>query len=218
MAKLFLLRHFLSQWNDENRFSGWVDVPLLQEGLKDAPKIAQQVFESKIDKIYSSTLFRNKCTVLEILKQIGKYPIFVYLDQGKMRKWGNFIDISENDFEVYVTEKLNERYYGKIQGLNKKEMMEKYGENKVRVWRRSYEIAPPDGESLKDVYKRIVPFYKKYIEKDLKNNKNVLIVASHNPLRALVKHIESISDKDIINLEIGYGGLKQYDFDALVKK
>jgi len=211
MSKLFLLRHLLSQWNDENRFSGWVDVPLSQEGLGDAQKISQQLFDNKIDKIYSSTLFRNKCTVLEILKQIGKYPIFVYLDQGKMKKWGNFIDISENDFEVYVTEKLNERYYGKIQGLNKQDLMKKYGENQVKLWRRSYKIAPPGGESLEDVYKRIIPFYKKHIEKDLKNNKNVLIVASHNPLRALIKYIDKIPDQDIINLEIDYGELIEYN-------
>jgi len=212
MAKLFLLRHLKSQWNEENRFSGWVDVPLLRESLGDAREISKRVFENKIDKIYSSTLFRNKCTVLEILKHADKYPIFICLDQGKMKDWGNFIDVSENDFEVYVTEKLNERYYGKIQGWNKEEMMRKYGEKKVKLWRRSYEIAPPGGESLKDVSKRIVPFYKKYIEKDLKNDKNVLIVASHNSLRALVKYIENISDKDIIDVEIDYGGLKQYEF------
>lgn len=212
MAKLFLLRHLLSQWNNENRFSGWVDVPLLGEGIKDAEEIAGRVFKNKIDVIYSSTLFRNKCTVLEILKQIGRYPIFVCLDEGKMKKWGSFIDISENDFEVYATEKLNERYYGKIQGLNKKNLMKKYGENQVKLWRRSYEIAPPGGESLRDVYKRVIPFYKKYVERNLKENKNVLIVSSHNPLRAIIKYVENISDKDIVNIEVSYGGLMQYDF------
>jgi 2,3-bisphosphoglycerate-dependent phosphoglycerate mutase len=114
---------------------------------------------------------------------------------------------------VFFSEDLNERYYGKLQGLNKEETIKKYGEEQVRLWRRSYNVAPPGGESLKDVFKRTIPFYKKYIERDLKKGKNVLIVASHNSLRAIVKYIEGISDEDIINLEIPYGGLLKYEFD-----
>jgi 2,3-bisphosphoglycerate-dependent phosphoglycerate mutase len=134
-----------------------------------------------------------------------------------MEKWGNYEKLNENNIPIYVSEKLNERYYGKLQGLNKDETKKKYGEEKVRLWRRSYEVAPPTGESLKDVMKRTIPFYKKYIERDLKSGKNVLIVASHNSLRAIVKYIEKISDKDIINLEIPYAGLIEYDFDEFLK-
>jgi 2,3-bisphosphoglycerate-dependent phosphoglycerate mutase len=112
---------------------------------------------------------------------------------------------------------LNERYYGKLQGLNKKEMMKKYGFEKVRLWRRSFEIAPPGGESLKEVVKRTAPFYKKYIEKDLRKGKNVLVVASHNPLRALIKYIEKISNEDIINVEVPFAGLIRYEFDKSLK-
>jgi len=90
--------------------------------------------------------------------------------------------------------------------------MEKYGEKQVRLWRRSFNIAPPGGESLKDVYKRAVPFFKKYVEADLKRGENVLVVASHNSLRALVKYLEKISDEEIANLEIPYAGIKEYDF------
>ena len=129
-----------------------------------------------------------------------------------MKKWGNFTDISPNDVPTYVSENLNERYYGKLQGLNKAETIEKYGEEKVRLWRRSYDVAPPGGESIKDVYKRTVPFFKKYVEKDLKNDKNVLLVASHNSLRAIVKYIEDISDEDVVNLEIPFGALAEYEF------
>ena len=130
-----------------------------------------------------------------------------------MKDWGHFIDISINDIPVFVTEKLNERHYGKLQGENKEEMIKKYGEEKVRLWRRSYNIAPPAGESLADVYKRTNLFYGKYIKKDLKLGKNVLIVASHNALRAIAKYIEKISNEAIINLEIPYGGLIEYEFD-----
>ncbi|MCX6723519.1 MAG: histidine phosphatase family protein, partial [Candidatus Staskawiczbacteria bacterium] len=129
--------------------------------------------------------------------------------------WQNFTDISENDLPTYVSENLNERYYGKLQGLNKEETIKKYGEEKVHQWRRSYDIAPPGGESEKDVYKRTTPFYKKYIEKDLKSGKNVLVVASHNSLRAIVKYVENISDDKIIDLELPFGALVKYDFDGI---
>jgi len=217
MPKLILLRHLKSQWNLENRFSGWTDGPLSQEGKKMAKKIAKKLLSIKIDKIYTSSLFRNQDSVSRIFEFGKKYPFFIHLDGGKMQEWGNFADIGKNYIPVYVSEKLNERYYGKLQGLNKEEIKRQYGEEMVQLWRRSYEIAPPDGESLKDVTKRTTPFFKKYIEKDLKNGKNVLIVASHNSLRAIVKYIEKISDKEIANLEIPYAGIIEYELDKNLK-
>jgi len=218
MAKLFLLRHLKSQWNKENRFSGWTDNPLAKSEFKKAKGIAKKILKFKIDKVYSSPLFRNMETVARIFDYAGrKYPFFVHLDGGKMQKWGNYTDISQNDVPVFVSEKLNERYYGKLQGLNKKATMKKYGKKSVHLWRRSYDIAPPGGESLKDVVKRTVPFYKKYIEKDLKQGKNVLVVASHNALRALIKYIEKISDQDIINIEVPFAGLIRYEFGKSLK-
>jgi 2,3-bisphosphoglycerate-dependent phosphoglycerate mutase len=218
MPKLFLFRHFLSQWNLENRFSGWVDLPLAKNQSRKAKEIAKKIFKFKIDAIYSSPLFRNMHSVALILESAGKkYPIFIHLDKGKMKDWGNFKELNKNYIPVYISEKLNERYYGKLQGLNKKEMMKKYGFEKVRLWRRSFEIRPPGGESLKEVIKRTTPFYKKYIEKDLKKRKNVLIVASHNSLRAIIKYIEKISNEDIINVEVPFAGLIQYEFDKSLR-
>lgn len=214
MAELFLLRHLKSQWNEEeNRFTGWVDAPLAEGQEEEAKILAQKLFRNKIDVIYCSRLFRNMNTIAKVLEHNKKYPIFIHLDKGKMKKWGHFKDLSENDLPVYVSEKLNERYYGKLQGSYKEEVIKKYGEEKVRQWRRSFDIAPPGGESLKDVCSRTIPFYKKYIEKDLKKGKNVLIVTSHNSLRAIVKYIEKISDDDIINIEIPFAGLIEYEFD-----
>ena len=213
MAKLILLRHIKSQWNEENRFTGWMDVPLDEKEVGIAKELADKVFKFQIDKIYSSTLFRNQDTIARMF-EFGnkKYPVFMHLDGGKVQKWGNFVDISEDDVPVFVTEKLNERYYGKIQGENKESAAKKYGEEKVHLWRRSYTIAPPGGESLKDVFARTVPFFKKYVEKDLKEGKNVLIIASHNALRSIVKYVEKISDEDIIAMEIPYAGIKEYNF------
>lgn len=210
MPKLILLRHLKSQWNEENRWAGWTDGPLSKEGKKGAKALAPKIFKFRIDKVYTSPLFRNMDTVARIFEGSRKYPFFVHLDGGKMQKWGHFKDLSKDDILVYVSEKLNERYYGKLQGENRESMTKKYGKEKVRLWRRSYDVAPPGGESLRDVMKRVIPFYKKFVEKDLKRGKNVLVVASHNSLRAIVKYVEKISDDDIINVEIPYAGIKIY--------
>jgi len=189
MPKLILLRHFESQWNLENKFTGWTDVPLSQKGRKSATKIAQKITESKIDIVYTSPLIRNKNTVLLLLEELGK-----------------------KDLPIVIDKALDERNYGKLQGLNKDEVKKEYGEEQVHLWRRGWDQAPPRGESLKNVFDRAVPFCKEYIEKDLKEDKNVLIVASHNSLRALVKYIENISDEDIINLEIPTASIREYNF------
>lgn len=219
MAKLFLLRHLKSQWNEDDRFAGWTDGPLAKKESIKAIGLAGKIFQEKIDVVYTSPLFRNQDTVARIFEAVEKkYPFFIHLDGGKMQRWGNFTDISENDVPAYVSENLNERCYGKLQGLNKEETIKKYGEEKVHLWRRSFNVAPPGGESEKDVYKRAVPFFKKYIENELRAGKNVLVVASHNSLRAIVKYIEKISDKDIIDLELPFGALIKYDFDGKAYK
>ena len=210
MSKLILLRHLKSQWNLENRFTGWVDVPLA--------KTENEIPVIDFNVAYTSPLIRNLHTVLKIFENINKYPIFRHFE-GKMGKWAKFEELNKDYMPVYVSETLNERYYGKLQGENKETAMKKYGEEQVHLWRRSYNVAPPGGESLADVVKRAAPFYQKYIENDLRQGKNVLVVASHNSLRALVKHIEKISDDDIINLEIPYGGFLEYEFEqGLYKK
>lgn len=211
MPKLILLRHFKSQWNLENRFTGWVDVPLAQGENEKIEEIATKLAGEKIGVVYTSPLIRNMVSCLLALKNRPEYPIFRHFD-GKMRKWAYFEGKRNGYLPVYVTEALNERYYGKLQGLNKEETMKKYGEELVHLWRRSYKKAPPGGESLADVVKRTTPFFKKYAEKDLRAGKHVLVVASHNSLRALIKYIEKISDDDIINVEVPYGGLLEYEF------
>ena len=218
MPKLLLLRHLKSQWNRENRFTGWVDVPLTRGWTAKVKGLTKKIFKFRIDTIYSSPLFRNQDSVMAILEYLDKkYPIFIHLDRGKMKDWGHFKERSRNYIPVYITEELNERYYGKLQGLDKAKIIKKYGAKKVHIWRRSFDVPPPGGETLRDVYKRVLPFYRKYIKKDLEKRKNVLVVASHNSLRALIKHIEKISDKDIINLEVPFAGLIEYEFDKSLK-
>ena len=214
MAKLFLLRHFKSQWNFDNRFTGWVDVPLMKGQNDKIKKLSKKIFENKIDVIYSSPLFRNQNSVAKILDYVAKYPIFIHLDKGKMQKWGNFKEINKKYIPVYISENLNERYYGSLQGLYKPAVIKKYGAKKAHMWRRAFNYDPPGGgEGLDEVYRRAVPFFKKYVEKDLKKGKYILMVASHNSFRALLKYIEKIPDKEIINVEVDYGGLTEYELD-----
>ena len=195
MNQLILLRHLESQWNKENRFTGWTDVPLSKEGIKSAKKVAENLSDFSINKVYTSPLTRNKETVSLILEKLNKKHLPVCIDKA-----------------------LDERNYGDLQGLNKDKIKVKYGEKQVRLWRRGWEYAPPGGESLKDVYNRVVPFYKNNIQNDLEENQNILVVASHNSLRALVKYLEKISDEDIIKLEISTGSLRLYEVNkGLVK-
>lgn len=195
MAKLILLRHLKSQWNLENKFTGWTDVPLSKEGIDNAKEVADKLAGAKIDKVYTSPLIRNRKTTSLILENLGK-----------------------KDMPIVINKALDERNYGVLQGLNKDEVKKKYGEDQVKLWRRSWDQAPPGGESLKDVYQRAVSFFREYIEKDLEMSRNVLVVASHNSLRALVKYLEKISDEEVINLEIPYGGQLEYEFDNGIYK
>mgnify|MGYP001619768669 CR=1 FL=1 len=190
MPKLLLLRHLESQWNKENRFTGWADVPLSKEGIESAKEVAGKLAGFEIDKVYTSPLSRNRETVSLILENIGKKNLPIVIDKA-----------------------LDERNYGKLQGLNKDEVKKQYGEEQVKLWRRSWQEAPPKGESLKDVSKRAISFFKKFIQKDLEKGKSVLVVASHNSLRAIIKHLEKITDKDIINTEMACGELRVYELN-----
>ena len=215
MAKLFLLRHLKSQWNKDDRFAGWVDNPLSNEGRAQALGITDQLKNQKIDVAYSNALVRCLETVLRVYENIeGKYPLFIHIDGGKMQEGGNYTGTGMGEVPFYVTEKLNERYYGSVQGLNKLETKKKYGEELVQLWRRGYKDTAPGGETMEDTCKRVLPFFEEYILPDVKKDKNVLVVASHNSLRAIVKHIENISDEDVVKLELPFGALVEYDFDG----
>jgi|SRR3989344_2619749 len=215
MSKLFLQRHLKSQWNLEDRFAGWTNAPIALESLDTAKVVSDRLVGEKIDIVFTSPLIRNMQTVLEIFNHFndGRYPFFIQLDSGKMKEWGNFIDIGDNDVNTYVSESLNERYYGELQGLNKAETKKKYGEEQVKLWRTSYTDAPPGGESGQDVYTRVIPFFKEYIEKELEAGKNVLVVSSHHPLRAIVKYIDNIPAEKMAEVEIPFAGLLTYEFN-----
>lgn len=190
MSYLVILRHGQSQWNLENKFTGWVDVDLSEQGVKEAQNAGEKLKGYKFDKAYTSDLTRAQRTLSIILDIIGQADIPVEKDKA-----------------------LNERMYGDLQGLNKDELREKFGAEQVQIWRRSYDVAPPNGESLKDTAERVIPYWESKIVPDLKAGKNILISAHGNSLRALVMYLEKLSGQEIVSIEIPTGSPKYYKLD-----
>ena len=190
MAILVLIRHGQSLWNAENRFTGWTDIDLSKKGEKEAKAAGEKLENVSFDVVHTSALMRAQRTA-EIIIKNNK--------------------ISEN-IPTYKDERLNERHYGSLQGLNKTETAEKYGPEQVHIWRRSFDIAPPDGESLKMTAERTLPYFKEDVLKHLNEGKNVLISAHGNSLRSIVMHIEDISKEDIVKLEIQTGVPRTYEY------
>lgn len=214
MVKLVLIRHGESTWNKENKFTGWTDVPLTKKGEIEAEK-AGIILKDKgftFDVSYTSVLKRAIDTLKIVLK------------------------VLDSDIKINYSYKLNERHYGALQGLNKDEMRKKYGDNQVFLWRRSANAKPPAldlndarspyndlkykgikdlplSESLTDTMKRVLEYYKEFIEKDLKDKKNVLVVAHGNSLRALIKYLDGLSDEEVMKLELETGIPICYELD-----
>ena len=194
MSILVLVRHGESQWNLENRFTGWVDVPLTAKGHDEAKRAGEKIKGIKFDKAYTSVLVRANETLQIILDVINQKKIQIEKDQA-----------------------LNERHYGELQGLNKAETAKKFGAEQVHIWRRSYDIAPPGGESLKDTAARTLPYFEKKIIPDLKAGKNILVSAHGNSLRSIVMHLDKLSKEEVLKLNLGTGVPIVYEFDPKLK-
>tara|TARA_B100000424_G_scaffold4354_1_gene3247 strand:+ start:1743 stop:2345 length:603 start_codon:yes stop_codon:yes gene_type:complete len=191
MGRLILIRHGQSVWNAENRFTGWTDVELSEKGVGEAEKAGDLLSEIRFGVVHTSGLIRAQRTAEIIMSRntvSGKVPV--------MRD-----------------ERLNERHYGDLQGLNKAETAERHGAEQVHIWRRSFDVPPPGGESLKMNAERTIPYFEEKIVPDLKDGKNVLVSAHGNSLRSIVMHIESISPEEIVSLEIATGTPIFYQYD-----
>ena len=189
---LILVRHGQSEWNEKNLFTGWENPGLTDKGMHEA-KIAGSLIKNlgiKFDYMFTSALIRAQLTgsiILENLDQAG-------------------INIIKN-------KALNERFYGDLQGLNKDECRKKWGDEKVQIWRRSYDKGPPGGETLKETGERVLPYYLDEILPLIFKNSNIIIAAHGNSLRSLIKYLDDISDEDIVKLEIPTGAPIHYVFD-----
>lgn len=218
MKKIVLVRHGQSMWNLENRFTGWIDIDLSLKGIREAEMAGKKLKEAgfTFDLAYTSVLKRAIKTLNIILDKMD-------LD------W----------IHIYKNYRLNERHYGGLQGLNKSETAKKHGDEQVHIWRRSFDIKPPENlnreiykdarykhipadklpntESLKTTIERVLPFWKSIIVPEIEINNKIIIVAHGNSLRALIKHIENISDEEIVNLEIPTGRPIIYEFNEDLK-
>jgi 2,3-bisphosphoglycerate-dependent phosphoglycerate mutase len=194
MTQLVLIRHGQSQWNLENRFTGWIDIPLSPKGEEEARNAGEKIKGFKFEKVYTSVLKRAIKTY-EIAAEAAGF----------------------NNLPVEKDKALNERMYGDLQGLNKDDMRKKFGAEQVHKWRRSYDIAPPNGESLKDTAARVMPYWHSHIEPDLKAGKNILVVAHGNSLRALIMHLDNLTGEEVVKLEIPTGEPILYEFDDNMK-
>lgn len=217
MALLVLVRHGQSQWNLENRFTGWVDVPLSVKGREEATAGGEKLKDVRFDVIFVSHLLRALQTLHYILLELNdtRTPI-IYHEEKRVHDWEHHSGDTKKELPIYQAVDLAERFYGDLQGLNKDETRRKYGEEQVRLWRRSYDISPPGGESLKDTCERTIPYYQRYILPELQQGKNVLIVAHGNSLRSITKYVENISDEKIPEVEIPTGVPIVYTLDKII--
>jgi 2,3-bisphosphoglycerate-dependent phosphoglycerate mutase len=190
MARLVLLRHGESQWNLENRFTGWVDVPLSPRGVEEAKNAGDKLKGFTFDRAFTSVLSRANETLRFVLEAIGQTAIPIEKDKA-----------------------LNERMYGELQGLNKAETATKYGDAQVKIWRRSYDVRPPGGESLKDTAERVLPYYDTRIKPCVLKGETILIAAHGNSLRALVMQLEQLSKEQVLELNIPTGAPLLYELD-----
>lgn len=223
MSKLILIRHGESVWNQKNVFTGWVDVPLSMKGIQEAIKAGEKLANIEFDVVFTSVQVRAIETAMIALayNNSGKTPAIVHTE-GKMSEWtGVFSDsMRENMIPVFQDWHLNERYYGELQGKNKAETAAIYGDEQVKLWRRSYDVAPPNGECLKDTAERTIPFFRDNILKYMKEGKNILVSAHGNSLRSIVMFIENLSKKEVLELEIPTGSplLFEYSDGKLVRR
>ena len=193
MAHLVLLRHGQSQWNLENRFTGWVDVPLTDLGETEARRAGEKIKTAglRFDRTFTSVLQRAIRTLELVLDVLGQTGLPNERDQA-----------------------LNERHYGDLQGLDKAETAKKFGDEQVRLWRRSYDVAPPGGESLENTAVRTLPYLQSNILPAVHAGQHVLVAAHGNSLRSIIMHLDGLAREEVLSLELGTGVPVVYDLDA----
>ncbi len=196
-GKLILLRHGQSEWNRLGVFTGWVDIPLSAQGVEESKQAGKKLAGMKIDTVFTSSLIRAQMTALLALLEIGgKVPALLPSKSAILH---------EGCLPVYISEKLNERMYGDLEGLNKDAMREKHGKEQVQIWRRSYKIAPPGGESLEMTAARALTYFQQEIVPEVAHGNTVFVVAHGNSLRAIMMALDGLSEQQVVDLEIPTG-------------
>ena len=216
-SKLILMRHGQSAWNERNLFTGWVDIPLSEEGIRESIEGGKKIRDLPIDVIFTSSLVRSHMTVALALlhHSSGKIPVFQHPGTGKLEEWGQIYseEAKKGTIPVYMAWELNERMYGRLQGLDKAETAREYGDEQVHIWRRSFDTAPPDGESLAMTAARSLPYFQKHIVPHLEKGESVFVAAHGNSLRAIVMHLDRLKKEEVVQLEIATGEPLIYTFE-----
>jgi 2,3-bisphosphoglycerate-dependent phosphoglycerate mutase len=212
MSKLILLRHGESVCNKLNVFTGWIDVPLSKEGIRESIEVGKALSNLNIDVIYVSSLVRSQTTAFLAMAE-NKTEKILCIEHQIEEPMGSWYQGSlPSTIPVYIAWELNERMYGTLQGKNKQQTIEEHGAEQVKLWRRSYDVCPPGGESLEKTAARTIPFFEKRIVADLKKGLDVLVSAHGNSLRSIVMDIEKLSKEEVLHLEIGTGSFRIYDY------
>jgi 2,3-bisphosphoglycerate-dependent phosphoglycerate mutase len=220
MTKLILIRHGESIWNAANKFTGWVDVPLSRRGRAEATIASAKLRNYRVDVCFTSLLVRAMETAILCLTEYeeicgGKTPIFQHTaDDPEWHGWDKYEGNPNEELPIFLSQALDERYYGQLQGLNKAQTAEKYGKEKVHEWRRSYYTPPPGGESLEDTQKRVIPYFTSRILTHIKHGDTVLVAAHGNSLRAMIMKLENLSPEEVPNLELTTGVPIVYELDS----
>ena len=201
---LVLVRHGRSVWNDQNRFTGWVDIPLSPEGIEQALKTGDILANQNFDVCFTSTLVRAQMTLFLLLSRskVAGTPCIMHKDAFR-EVFSS--EVQKTLLPVEVSAALNERMYGELQGQNKEDVLKLFGPERFALWRRSYEGCPPDGESLEMTAGRAVPYFKEQIEPRILAGENVLVVAHGNSLRAIVMYLRGLTTEEVPLLEIATG-------------
>ncbi len=209
MAKLILMRHGQSEWNRSNLFTGWVDIPLSAAGVEEAIAGGRRIQNEAIDVIFTSTLIRAQMTAALAMMghSSGKVPRIIHAGEGQIETWEHVHSAFalEQTIPVFLAWQLNERMYGQLQGMNKQELAERYGKEQVQIWRRSFDVAPPGGESLKMTAERTIPYFEKSILPWIQKGKSVFVSAHGNSLRSILMHLDSLSPDCVTHLEVPTG-------------
>ena len=215
MALLILLRHGQSMWNERNLFTGWVNIPLSQNGISEATRAGVELADTPIDVAFTSTLMRAQQTAMIALAQHNSKKVPIILPHSETDKKQQQIyanNIADESIPTYIDSRLNERQYGELQGFNKADTAKKYGADQVKLWRRSYDIAPPGGESLAMTKERTLPCLNTKIKPLLDLNKNILVSAHGNSLRSIIMSIEGLTESEILNFELQTGTPRIYEY------
>ncbi|KDP46868.1 hypothetical protein JCGZ_24077 [Jatropha curcas] len=208
-SALILIRHGESMWNEKNLFTGCVDVPLTKRGIEEAIEAGRRISNIPVDMIYTSALIRAQMTAMLAMTQHRrkKVPIIMHDESEQAKEWSRISsdETKKQSIPVVTAWQLNERMYGELQGLNKVETAERYGKEKVHEWRRSYDIPPPNGESLEMCSQRAVAYFREKIEPQLQSGKHVMVAAHGNSLRSIIMYLDKLTSQEVINLELSTG-------------